>query len=64
MSRNLKKESEWRKKKYKRYVVDVEKDLAEEFSKKLGKEGKPYSSWVKENIKNCLLYTSDAADEL
>ena len=38
IDRNLKKESEWRKKKYKRYVVDVEKDLAEEFSKKLGKE--------------------------
>ena len=57
MSRNLKKESEWRKKKYKRYVVDVEKDLAEEFSKKLGKEGKPYSSWVKENIKKYLTFT-------
>ena len=54
MSRDLKKESEWRKKKYKRYVVDVEKDLAEEFSKKLEKEGKPYSSWIKENIKKYL----------
>lgn len=54
MPRNLKKENEWRKNKYKRYVVDVEKDLAEEFSKKLQEEEKAYSSWVKENIKKYL----------
>lgn len=40
MSRNLKKENEWRKKKYKRYVVDIEKELSEEFSNKLQKERK------------------------
>lgn len=54
MSRNLKKESEWRKKKYKRYVVDIEKELAEEFSNKLQKDGKAYSAWVRENIKKYL----------
>ncbi len=54
MSRDLKKESEWRKKKYKRYVVDVERKLAEEFSAKLEKDGKAYSSWAKENIKKYL----------
>ena len=54
MSRNFKKENEWRKNKYKRYVVDIEKDLAEEFSEKLKNDGKPYSIWVKENIKKYL----------
>ena len=54
MSRDLKKESEWRKKKYKRYVVDVERKLAEEFSAKLEKDRKAYSSWAKENIKKYL----------
>ena len=54
MSRNLKKESEWRKNKYKRFVVDIEKDLAEDFLDKLEKEGKAYSIWVRENIQKYL----------
>ena len=54
MSRDLKKENQWRKNKYKRFVVDVEKDLAKEFSEKLEKDGIAYSTCVKENIKKYL----------
>lgn len=54
MARDFKKETEWRKKKYKRYVVDVEKDIAEQFSAKLKNDGKAYSDWVKEHIKKYL----------
>lgn len=50
MSRNIKKETEWRKTKYKRFVVDVDKYIAEQFSSKLEKDGTTYSNWVKENI--------------
>lgn len=52
--RNLKKETEWRKSKYKRLVVDVDKDTAEKFLKILEKSEKTYSEWVKENIKKIL----------
>ena len=52
--RDLKKETEWRKNKYKRLVVDVDKNIAEKFLKILENEGKTYSEWVKENIKNIL----------
>lgn len=54
MKRDLKKETEWRKNKYKRYVVDVEKDTAEEFTTKLNEDGKTYSEWVKGHIKKYL----------
>lgn len=52
--RDLKKETEWRKNKYKRFVVDIDKDIAEQFSSKLEKDGKAYSEWVKEHIKKYL----------
>lgn len=52
--RDLKKETEWRKNKYKRLVVDVDKDIAEKFLKRLESEGKTYSEWAKENIKKIL----------
>lgn len=52
--RDLKKETEWRKNKYKRLVVDVDKDIAEKFLQRLESEGKNYSEWVKENIKKIL----------
>lgn len=52
--RDLKKETEWRKNKYKRLVVDVDKDLAEQFLEKLKKSGKTYSEWAKENIEKFL----------
>lgn len=47
MSRDFKKESEWRKNKYKRLIVDLDKNIAEEF---LNKINKPFSTWVKEKI--------------
>ncbi len=54
MARDIKKETEWRKNKYKRFVVDVDKDTAEQFSNKLEKDGNTYSEWVKEHIKKYL----------
>jgi hypothetical protein len=52
--RNLKKENEWRKNKYKRFVVDVDIEIAEKFTEKLKKSGKIYSEWAKENIEKFL----------
>lgn len=54
MSRDIKKESEWRKKKYKRLVVDVDKDTAEQFQQKLQDNEITYSEWVKDHIKKYL----------
>jgi hypothetical protein len=54
MARDLKKETEWRKNKYKRLVVDVDKEIAEIFLNKLQKDQKNYSEWVKEKIENYL----------
>ena len=52
--RNLKKENEWRKNKYKRLIVDVDKNIAEIFLKKLSENKISYSAWVKENIQKFL----------
>ncbi len=54
MARDIKKETEWRKNKYKRLVVDVDKDIAEQFQEKLKKDEITYSEWVKEHIKKYL----------
>lgn len=54
MTRNYKKENERRKSKYKRFVVDVNKNIAEQFLKKLESDGKQYSEWVKEHIEKYL----------
>lgn len=54
MSRDYKKETAVRKKKVKRFVVDVERDMAEKFIEALKKSEKTYSEWVKENIEKFL----------
>ena len=54
MARNLKKENEWRKQKYKRFVVDVDIDTAKAFQEKLNANNITYSEFVKEKIKNLL----------
>lgn len=54
MARDYKKESEKRKEKSKRFVVDLEKDLAEEFTEQLQKDNKAYSTWVRDNVKKYL----------
>lgn len=54
MSRNIKKETEWRKNKYKRFVVDVDKEIAEQFQEKLKSENIIYSDWVKSHIEKYL----------
>lgn len=51
MSRDLKKENEWRKNKYKRLVVDVDKNLAKRFLNELEQDDLIYSEWVKTQIK-------------
>ena len=51
MSRDLKKENEWRKNKYKRLVVDVDKNLAKRFLNELEQDDLIYSDWVKTQIK-------------
>ncbi len=50
MERNLKKESDWRKQKYKRLVVDVNLDYGNKFIEKLQSEGIKYSDFIKEKI--------------
>ena len=51
MSRNYEKEKEWENKKYKRLVAKIDKNLAEEFLKKLDK---PYANWLKNEIEKYL----------
>lgn len=50
MGRNFKKESNWRKKKYKRLVVDVDFDYATKFLEKLQSNEIGFSEWVKNKI--------------
>lgn len=52
--RDFKKETEWRKNKYKRLVADVDKDIANKFQEQLKKDNIKFSDWIKENIKNYL----------
>lgn len=54
MARDLKKENEWRKQKYKRFVVDVDIDTAKAFQEKLKESNLTYSEFVKEKIKKFL----------
>lgn len=54
MTRDFKKENEWRKNKYKRFVVDVDKNTAERFQEKLQKDEITYSEWVKKHIEKYL----------
>lgn len=54
MTRDLKKENEWRKQKYKRFVVDVDIDTAKAFQEKLNANNLTYSEFVKEKIKKYL----------
>ena len=52
--RNYEKETKWRKEKYKRYVLDLDKEIAEKFSEMLKKDNKQFSEWAKERIKKYL----------
>lgn len=49
--RNYIKESEWRKKKYKRIAVDLDVEVAERFLNKLDK---PAAIWIREQIEKFL----------
>ncbi len=54
MSRNIKKEYEWSKKKYTRILGDIDKNLGEELKEKLKSENKSIASWITENAKKYL----------
>jgi len=50
MERNYKKEAEWAKEKYKRYGLRLDKSVAEAFEKKLKRDKKSFSIWIKKKI--------------
>lgn len=52
MARDLRKEYEWERNKYKRFTIKVDKDVADKFLEKLGE--KQYSEWFKEKINEFL----------
>lgn len=52
--RDYKEESEWRKEKYDRFIVDVDPSLAKPFRKKLKQNGEKYSNWVRGQMKKYL----------
>lgn len=54
MTRDIKKEYEWAKKKYTRILGDIDKELGEELKEKLRKENKSIASWITENAKRYL----------
>lgn len=52
--RNLKKEAEWEKNKYKRYQYKCNKETAKEFDNKLLTENISFSTWLRQRIKEYL----------
>ncbi len=54
MSRNIKKEYEWNRKRYTRILGDIDKELGNELKEKLKNEGKSVSGWITENAKKYL----------
>lgn len=54
MSRDIKKEYEWSKKKYTRILADIDKNLGDELKEKLKNEKKSIASWITENAKKYL----------
>lgn len=54
MSRNYKKENEWKKNKYEEVRANIDKEIGEELKKKLKSENKSIASWITENAKRYL----------
>lgn len=54
MSRNLKKESEWERQKYKRYQYRCPKDTAAQLDEKLKADKLTFSAWLKAKIDSYL----------
>lgn len=48
--RDLKKEAEWERGRYKRYQYRCPKDLADQFDEKLVQDGLNFSEWLKLKI--------------
>jgi len=48
--RNLKKEADWERKKYKRYQYRCPKETAEQLDEKLKSDKTTFSAWLKEKI--------------
>lgn len=47
MPRNLQKEAEWERKRYKRYQYRCPRDLADQLDKKLAQNEVSFSEWLK-----------------
>lgn len=52
--RNLKKEAEWERQKYKRYQYRCPKDVSEQLDEKLKSDKLTFSQWLKEKIEQYL----------
>lgn len=51
MSRNYKKENEWKKNKYEEVRANIDKELGVELKEILKRDGKTVAQWVTENAK-------------
>lgn len=54
MSRNYKKENEWKKNKYEEVRANIDKELGIELKNTLKDEGKTIAEWITENAKKYL----------
>lgn len=54
MSRDYKKENEWKKKKYTTIRADIDKELGDELKNKLKKEERTIAGWITENAQKYL----------
>lgn len=51
MSRNYKKENEWKKNKYEEVRGNIDKELGMQLKEILKNQGKPIAEWITENAK-------------
>ena len=54
MSRNYKKENEWKKNKYTTIRADIDKQLGDDLKERLKSNKKTIASWITENAKHYL----------
>lgn len=54
MSRNYKKENEWKKNKYTTIRADIDKKLGDDLKERLKSNKKTIASWITENAKQYL----------
>ena len=54
MSRNYKKENEWKKNKYTTIRADIDKQLGDDLKERLKSDKKTIANWITENAKQYL----------